>query len=170
MFDFTEQRPQLMMLVGILLLGWILMRRQLKTRAKSRQAERQHERSVKKLVQQEKGGVALNGAPVETLRWQAELFDLQRDLKADLETKIAVVQSLLRQADRRIEELERHAGAADMQGEATQRRRDQLRAAAGFVPAPSPEDSTRSPGETGRLADTQRTERTTKENVADRLK
>ena len=44
-------------------------------------------------------------APAETQRWQAALFDLQRELKAELDTRIAIVQSLVRHADQRIEQL-----------------------------------------------------------------
>lgn len=106
MFDFTTQRPQLMMLAGIVMLGWVLMRRQMKLRKKSHADERRQERAMRAMGQTQTQGVPLAGAPVETMRWQGELFDLQRELKAELETKIAVVQSLLRQADERIERLE----------------------------------------------------------------
>ncbi|MEX0824877.1 MAG: hypothetical protein WD119_01860 [Pirellulaceae bacterium] len=110
MFDFTAQRPQLMMLAGIILLGWVLMRRQMKARKRSWREDRQQHKAMGKLARQETHAVPLAGAPVETLRWQAELFDLQRELKAELETKIAVVQTLLRQVDQRIERLEAHSG------------------------------------------------------------
>ena len=54
----------------------------------------------------------LADAPVETLRWQAAMFDLQRDLKAELDTKIAVVQSLLREVDQRLAKLHAASVAA----------------------------------------------------------
>ena len=44
-------------------------------------------------------------APAETQRWQVALFDLQRELKAELDTRISVVHSLMRQLDDRIERL-----------------------------------------------------------------
>lgn len=131
MIDFTTQRPEWMMLAGIILLGWVLMRRQIKSRTKSRWEERQQHKAIRKLTRQDTHGVPLAGAPVETLRWQAELFDLQRELKAELETKIVVVQSLLRQADQRIERLEARAEGTPLTLE--QRRQVKELSSAGFT-------------------------------------
>jgi len=111
MLDFTTQRPQLMMLAGIVMLGWVLVRRQIRTRRKLSREQHHHDRAVRDRARQETHSVPLSGAPVETLRWQGEMFDLHRELKADLETKIAVVQSLLRQVDQRIARLESHGQA-----------------------------------------------------------
>jgi len=113
MLDFTTQRPQLMMLAGIVMLGWVLVRRQIKTRRRLSREQRHHDRAVRDRGRQDTRRVPLSGAPVETLRWQGEMFDLQRELKAELETKIAVVQSLLRQVDQRIDRLESHAESVD---------------------------------------------------------
>ena len=43
------------------------------------------------------------------------MFDLQRELKAELDTRIAIVQSLVRHADQRIEQL-RQLESADLAG------------------------------------------------------
>ncbi|QEG38760.1 hypothetical protein [Roseimaritima ulvae] len=110
MLDFSDQTPQWMMLAGIVMLGWTLVRRQMKARKRSRQEDRQHRAALKQMGKQQATSLPLADAPVETLRWQAAMFDLQRELKAELETKICVVQSLLKQVDQRIARLE------DLQG------------------------------------------------------
>ncbi len=112
MLDFSNQTPQLMMLAGIVMLGWTLVRRQMKARKRSRQDDRQHRVALKQMGKQQANSMPLADAPVETLRWQAAMFDLQRELKAELETKICVVQSLLNQVDERIARLENLQGGA----------------------------------------------------------
>src|SRR6056297_2514443 len=106
MLDFSNQTPQLMMLTGIVLLGWTFVRRQMKAKKKSRQDDREYRQAVKQMGKQTTSSLPLADAPVETQRWQVAMFDLQRELKAELETKICVVQSLLQQVDQRIERLE----------------------------------------------------------------
>jgi len=100
---------QAMMLAGIGLMIWVLFRRHLKLRARSRAHDRQHQRQQveqRRLWEnQTKSGAPLADAPIALARWQAGMFDLQRDLKAELETKIAVLQSVVRQADQRIAQL-----------------------------------------------------------------
>lgn len=110
MLDFSNQTPQLMMLAGIVMLGWTLVRRQMKARKRSRQDDRQHRIALKQMGKQQSNSLPLADAPVETLRWQGAMFDLQRELKAELETKICVVQSLLNQVDQRIARLENLQG------------------------------------------------------------
>ncbi|GEM_PF-4419834 len=106
MLDFSNQTPQLMMLTGIVLLGWTFVRRQMKAKKKSRQDDRDYQHAVKQMGKQKTSSLPLADAPVETQRWQVAMFELQRELKAELETKICVVQSLLNQVDQRIERLE----------------------------------------------------------------
>lgn len=95
---------QMMLLLGMLLLAWVLIRRNLKMQRRSRAADREI-RLQKAANEQLPRGAPLADAPKEVLRWQASMFDLQRDLKAELDTRISVVQSLLRQVDQRIDEL-----------------------------------------------------------------
>lgn len=101
----TPQMPQMMMVAGFVLLGWILLRRQLRARRRIWDDERQHQQAVRTLAHDQRSGAPLADAPVETLRWQGAMFDLQREMQAELETKICVVQSLLRQVDQRMAEL-----------------------------------------------------------------
>lgn len=93
------------MVAGFVLLGWILLRRQLRARRRIWDRERQHQQAVRTLAHDQRSGAPLADAPVETLRWQGAMFDLQREMQAELETKICVVQSLLRQVDQRMAEL-----------------------------------------------------------------
>ena len=62
-------------------------------------------RLIKELRENKEPSVPLSGAPVETQRWQAAMFDLQRELKAELDTRIVIVQTLLKQVDHKIEAL-----------------------------------------------------------------
>jgi len=106
MFELTSQQSQLMLLAGLVLMGWILIRRQLKSRYRQYQQTRIDGDYVKTLAKSDSPrGIPLATAPPETQRWQAEMLDLQRELKAELDMKIAVVQSLIRQADEKIARL-----------------------------------------------------------------
>lgn len=101
------ETPQLWMLAGFLMLGWVLARRTIYRRKRLVKENRESKAAMKKLMVKTDPAVPLCDAPVETQRWQIAMFDLQRELKADLDTRIAVVQSLVRMADERIAELSR---------------------------------------------------------------
>lgn len=112
MFDFSSQQSQLMLLAGMILLGWTLIRRQVKSRQRRWRDDQQQRQTLRQTASDTQRSMPLADAPVETLRWQAAMFDLQRDLKAELDTKIAVVQSLLRQVDQRLAKLDTASAAA----------------------------------------------------------
>jgi hypothetical protein len=76
-------------------------------------------RELKKIRNRTETAVPLCDAPPETQRWQGALFDLQRELKAELDTRIAVVQSLVGQADQRIARLESMERAWKVRAEMT---------------------------------------------------
>lgn len=106
MFELTTQQAQMMLLAGLVLMGWVLIRRQLRARYRQHTQSLSDRDFAKKLAQVDSPrGVPLASAPVDTQRWQAEMLDLQRELKAELDMKIAVVQALIRQADEKIETL-----------------------------------------------------------------
>lgn len=98
---------QLLMVAGFVMLGWVLARRQLKLRKRTNRDARAANRAIEKIRAHREPDLPLCDAPAETQRWQVALFDLQRELKAELDTRIAVVQSLTRQVDERIEVLSR---------------------------------------------------------------
>ncbi len=100
------QQAQLLLVAGFIMLGWVLARRQIKMRGRVNRNTRQANKAVKAIREYKEPAVPLAGAPVETQRWQGAMFDLQRELKADLDTRIMIVQTLLQQVDQRIERLE----------------------------------------------------------------
>jgi len=87
------------------MLGWVLARRQIKMRKRVNRDARAANKAIKKIREHKEPAVPLSDAPPETQRWQGALFDLQRELKAELDTRIVIVQTLLRQVDQRIERL-----------------------------------------------------------------
>lgn len=104
------------LVAGFILLGWVLARRQVRMRRRVNRDTQAAQRELTKLRAARTPAVPLCDAPVQTQRWQTAMFDLQRELKADLDTRIAIVQSLCRDADRKISRLEallesRSAGA-----------------------------------------------------------
>lgn len=106
MLEIASQQSQMMLLAGIVLMGWILIRRQIKARYRQLGQDRNSREFANQLSRSDTSpGVPLAAAPPETQRWHAEMLALQRELKAELDMKIAVVQSLLRQADEKIDQL-----------------------------------------------------------------
>ena len=99
--DRPVQRAQYMLFAGFILLGWVLARRTIRGRRKNREANRAADRELRRVRESKSPAVPLADAPVDTLRWQAGLMDLQRELTAEMDTRIAVVQSLIDQVDER---------------------------------------------------------------------
>jgi hypothetical protein len=98
-------QAQLMMVGGFVMLGWVLARRQIRMRRRVNQETRVANTAIQKMRDHRGPSLPLSNAPVETQRWQVAMFDLQRELKAELDTRIAVVQTLIRQVDERLEKL-----------------------------------------------------------------
>ena len=110
---------QMMLLAGMIMLAWILIRRNLKMRQRSRVTDREVRQMQRKAVEPPRGA-PLADAPPDVLKWQSAMFELQRDLKAELDTKILVVETLLRQADQTIDSLERVTGSEAQKANKTQ--------------------------------------------------
>ncbi|TWU45554.1 hypothetical protein Q31b_07290 [Novipirellula aureliae] len=103
---FAEtQSAQLLMLAGFVLLGWVLARRTLRMRKRVNQDTRAAKAALKTIREHKEPAVPLCNAPPEIQRWQVAMYDTQRELTAELDTRIAIVQSLLRQMDDRIDTL-----------------------------------------------------------------
>ena len=98
-------QAQLLMVGGFLLLGWVLARRQIQMRRRAQVETRSADRAIQQMRDDHNPSVPLINAPAETQRWQVAMFDLQRDLKAELDTRISIVQTLIRQLDERMERL-----------------------------------------------------------------
>ena len=102
----TMQGAQLWMVAGFLILGWVLARRQMKMGKRVNRESRAANRELKKIQTRKDPVLPLSDAPPETQRWQVAMFDLQRELTAELDTRISIVQTLLNQVDGRIKRLE----------------------------------------------------------------
>ncbi len=110
----NENLQQLMMVAGIGLLCWMLMRGKMRGRARLEPAvipPLKHNSNAK-LNSNGFSGTQSLGAPTEVLKWQIELHDLGRELKAELDSKLIAVRSLATNYDlaaRRLSDLIRMA-------------------------------------------------------------
>jgi hypothetical protein len=114
------RQAQLLMVAGFIMLGWVLARRQIRARDRAVRQARADDRDSHRGRESREPSLPLADAPAETQRWQVAMLDLQRELKADLDTRIAVVQALVRQADERIARL------SSLQSDAVQRSTDPI--------------------------------------------
>jgi hypothetical protein len=99
------QAAQFLMVGGFVMLAWVLVRRRIRTGKRFHQETRAANKVIKGMRHRKEPSIPLSDAPAETQRWQAAMFDLQRELKAEMDTRIMVVQTLLNQADDRIAKL-----------------------------------------------------------------
>ncbi|MEM9365034.1 MAG: hypothetical protein AAGD07_03490 [Planctomycetota bacterium] len=104
--DTGFDRGGLWLLAGFVMLGWVMARLAIKRGKNRAHADRDVREMQRRFDRPNNSAVPLSDAPVETQRWQVAMFDLQRELKGELDSRIAVVQSLLRQVDQRIERLQ----------------------------------------------------------------
>lgn len=92
----------LMMISGLGILCWIFIRSRSKGRRKSAPAvitkHLKHNSNASCQPEQFSGTQSL-GAPNDVLKWQVELHDLGRDIKAELDAKILAVRSVTKQYD-----------------------------------------------------------------------
>ena len=97
--------------LGVGLMIAILFRRYLRYFGKLKREKKREEKKAKSSktpCPREPAGLAkqsLVDAPDNVLRWQVEMHDTARDLKAELDSKIGVLQSLVKMADDRIAQL-----------------------------------------------------------------
>ena len=125
-FSGETQQAQLLMVAGFVMLGWVLARRQLKFRKHVKANARASKKAIQQIRDYKEPALPLADAPPETQRWQAAMFDLQRELKADLDTRIVIVQTLLRQIDDRIHKIEGLATSAEPPIAVTCSKRDEV--------------------------------------------
>lgn len=96
------QAAQFLMVGGFVMLAWVLARRKIRNDKRVHKDTRAANKVIRAIRDHQEPSLPLSDAPPETQRWQAAMFDLQRDLKAELDTRIIVVQTLLNQVDDRI--------------------------------------------------------------------
>ena len=105
----SNRRVALFLGVGLMIA--ILFRRYLRYFGKLKREKKREEKKAKSSktpCPREPAGLAkqsLVDAPDNVLRWQVEMHDTARDLKAELDSKIGVLQSLVKMADDRIAQL-----------------------------------------------------------------
>jgi len=95
-------RNGLWMLAGFLLLGWVMARMTVQRRKRNVRQKGEDRELQRKIARDRPTALPLSDAPVELQRWQVAMFDLQRELKGELDSRIAITQSLMRQLDQRI--------------------------------------------------------------------
>lgn len=101
-----------MLLSGLALLIIVLLRRYRAYFRKLRNRNKR-ERNAAQSRKDERPRQPLYDAPADLLRWQVEVAEFSRDVRAELDTKIGVLQAVIRLADERIAELQALAGPAD---------------------------------------------------------
>jgi hypothetical protein len=113
MSQFLPSLPQFLMLAGMGLMIYILWRRSSRHFGKGGTAY-QPQRRVSPLEQSR--DLALSDAPPEVLRWHVEMHETARDLKAEIDTKLALLQILIRDANAAATRLEQAAERAEKLG------------------------------------------------------
>lgn len=109
-----EHLQQLMMIAGLGLVCWLLLRGKLRGRKQLQLPTTfslGHNGNAQSSASSFTGTKSL-GAPAEVLRWQVELHDLARELKAELDSKLLAVRAMTNsydQATRRLAEMIRLA-------------------------------------------------------------
>jgi hypothetical protein len=95
-----QHLPQLGFAAGLALACWLLMRRI------GRQSRENSDRQVGELSPDKSRGRALLDAPPEVARWQVELHETARELKAEIDSKLLALQALVNVAREERERLE----------------------------------------------------------------
>lgn len=109
-----DHLQQLMMLAGLGLICWLMLRGKMRRRRGMQSGPTfslGHNSNAKSAPASFTGTKSL-GAPAEVLRWQVELHDLGRELKAELDSKLVAVGAMTKsydQAARRLAEMIRLA-------------------------------------------------------------
>ena len=96
-FGHPTQRSQWMLVAGFLLLGWVMARRTIRRRKTTRKQSRDADRELRRIREAKSPSVPLADAPVAVQRWQVAMMETQRELSAELDTRIAVAKTLLSQ-------------------------------------------------------------------------
>ena len=91
-----------MLVAGIAILTWILLRRTWKYKRQSQMASTSSNQHTD-FRDRRDTGIDISR---EMTRLQVEIYDFTRDMRADLDTKIRVLQTLTRQADQQAKRLE----------------------------------------------------------------
>jgi hypothetical protein len=105
-----------MFLLGVVLMTVILLRRTLRYSRRRRQLEPRAAATRPVVNREPDRGQPLIDAPPELLRWQVEMHETARDLKAELDSKLSALQTLVRLAREERERLEHAIRRAERLG------------------------------------------------------
>lgn len=95
----------LLLVAGLALAAFFLLRNSAGLFARGRKKEADPQ-EIRKLLGERSRDTALADAPPEVLRWQVEMHETARDLKAEIDTKLAALQALTIAARQERERLE----------------------------------------------------------------
>jgi hypothetical protein len=123
MSHFLPSTPQLILIVALGLMTMVLWRRSNKHFGRGGKAYEAPHRLSKLDNDRD---VALADAPTEVTRWQVEMYELARETKAEIDTKLTVLQVLLRQTNEATARLDQAIRRAERLG--LDRTRDPLAA------------------------------------------
>lgn len=103
----NDQLQHLMQIAGIGIICWLLIRSRLNRRkaAKAMPVLNLGYNSNAKSRPTQFSGTQSLGAPAEVLKWQVELHDLGRELKAELDSKLIAVRTITQNYDRASKQL-----------------------------------------------------------------
>ncbi len=104
--NLPEGTTTLLMIGGIVLASWLLLRGSRARWARSRKNV-VDPRSVRRNLDEQSRPSSLASVPPEVLRWQVELHDTARDLKAEIDSKLVALNALTRLAREEADRLER---------------------------------------------------------------
>jgi hypothetical protein len=112
----AENLQVLMRIAGLGIICWLVLRGRAKFRG-MRQAkitsQLKHNANTSGLESTTFSGTQSIGAPAEVLRWQVELHDLGRDLKAELDSKLIAVREMTLRYDAAASRLKKLLEAAE---------------------------------------------------------
>jgi hypothetical protein len=103
-----------MLALGLALLTWILLRRSYRYLGRARRGSTSAMETVAR--PRHPSRQPLDDAPSELLRWQVEMHETARDLKAELDTKVSVVRQLLQMAAEQQQMLQHTIARAEQLG------------------------------------------------------
>ncbi|HTN75254.1 MAG TPA: hypothetical protein VL096_08410 [Pirellulaceae bacterium] len=113
MLEFLNSSPQLLMIAGIGVVIWVLWRRSSKHFGRGGTAYKPAHRIQSLKTDRD---LAMIDAPPELARWQVEMYDTARDLKGEIDTKLAVLQMLTLHANEATARLEHAIERAEKLG------------------------------------------------------
>ncbi len=95
-----------MFLAGIALLTMVLLRRYYRRHGRRRSTRNSSRGNNKPVSRSPESLRSLSTAPTDVLRWHVEMYETAREMKAELDTKMRLLQSLTAQARQEAERLE----------------------------------------------------------------